>query len=64
VKADVGDVIIVPGRKVGDGERRGRIVEVRGSDGGPPYLVRWESDDTEGLFFPATGAVRAVGRSG
>jgi hypothetical protein len=57
MKAAVGDLIVVPGRHVGDGQRRGRVVEVRGDNGAPPYLVRWETDDSEGLFFPAAGAV-------
>ena len=54
MKADVGDVVVVHGRKVGDAERRGEVLEVRGQDGAPPYLVRWESADKEGLFFPSS----------
>jgi hypothetical protein len=56
MKARTGDLIIVPGRKVGDPQRRGHIIEVRGPDGQPPYLVRWEPDNHEGLLFPS-GAV-------
>ena len=33
-----------------------RIIEVRGEDGGPPYLVRW-SDGHESSFYPTTGTV-------
>jgi hypothetical protein len=62
MKANVGDVIVVPGRKVGDSDRRGQIIEVRGPHGAPPYLVRWETDGIEGLFFPASGAVRPAER--
>lgn len=55
MKADVGDVVVVHGRKVGDAERRGQILEVRGRDGAPPYLVRWETGDHhQGLFFPSS----------
>jgi hypothetical protein len=62
MKAGVGDVIVVPGRKVGDGQRRGRILAVQGNDGAPPYPVRWEIDNSECLFFPAAGAVRGADR--
>lgn len=53
--AEVGDVLVVHGRKVGDAERRGEVLEVRGRDGAPPYVVKWESADREGLFFPTSG---------
>jgi hypothetical protein len=49
--AGVGDELLVHGRKVGDADRRGKIIEVRGKDGGPPYLVRY-TDGHEGLVFP------------
>ena len=35
--------------------RDGEIVEVRGPDGGPPYLVRW-ADSHTGLYFPGPDA--------
>lgn len=43
---------------LGDGE----VLETRGPDGGPPYLVRW-SDGHEGLFYPGPGALLRVGTS-
>ena len=55
MKARVGDELIVKGHHVGDTDRRGVITEVRGEDGGPPYLVRW-SDGHEGLTFPGPDA--------
>jgi hypothetical protein len=54
MKADVGDVVVVHGRKVGDAERRGEVLEVRGQDGAPPYVVRWDTAGTQGLFFPSS----------
>ena len=39
MKAQVGE-LIVKGLHVGNPDRRGVITEVRGKDGGPPYLVR------------------------
>lgn len=56
MKARVGDELIVKGQHVGDADRRGVITEVRGEDGGPPYLVRW-SDGHESAFFPFAGTV-------
>jgi len=46
---------MVDGRKVGDQPREGEIVEVRGQDGAPPYVVRW-TDGHEGLTYPGTDA--------
>ncbi|GHE95740.1 hypothetical protein GCM10017786_30260 [Amycolatopsis deserti] len=51
--AAVGDRILVHGRTVGAAEQRGEIVEVRGENGGPPYLVRF-ADGHEGLIFPGS----------
>ena len=52
MKAAVGDRIVVRGHHVGEHERDGEIVEVRGADGGPPYLVRWAADGHEGFVYP------------
>ncbi len=56
MKAQVGDELVVKGRHVGDHDREGVIIEVRGEAGGPPYLVRW-SDGHESSFYPASGTV-------
>jgi hypothetical protein len=55
MQATVGDRIIIRGHSVGDSDRDCEVLEVRGSDGGPPYVVRWESGH-EGLFFPGADA--------
>lgn len=60
--AQEGDRIIVRGHQVGNADRVGVVVEVHGSDGGPPYVVRW-SDGHEGLFFPGSDAVVEHSRS-
>lgn len=52
MKAAVGDRIIVRSMHVGEPDRDGEVLEVRGRDGAPPYLVRWSDDGHEGLFFP------------
>lgn len=49
--ASVGDRLRVHGRVVGERERLGEILEVRGDEGAPPYLVRF-GDGTERLVFP------------
>lgn len=51
MQAAAGDRILVHGRTVGSGEQHGEIVEVRGEDGTPPYLVRFE-DGHESLMYP------------
>lgn len=56
MKAAVGDRITVRGHKVGDSNRDAEVIEVRGEDGGPPYVVRWDDDGHETLFFPGTDA--------
>lgn len=56
MKAAVGDRIIIKGHHIGEHERDGEILEVRGSDGEPPYVVRWDDDGHEGLFFPGPDA--------
>ena len=41
--------------RVDSPRREGEIVEVRGTDGGPPYVVRW-GDGHEGLVYPGDDA--------
>jgi Domain of unknown function (DUF1918) len=54
--AAVGDQLKVKSHHVGVVERSGVVVEVRGDQGGPPYLVRWEHGE-ESLFFPGADTV-------
>ena len=56
MRAKVGDRLHVYGRNVGIPDRVGEIIEVRGGDGTPPYLVRFE-DGHETLVFPGPDAV-------
>ena len=56
MRASVGDRLIVKGHHVGEHDRDAEILEVRGSDGGPPFLVRWDEDGHEGLLFPGPDA--------
>jgi hypothetical protein len=54
--AEVGDLLHVRGRTVGSHERQGEVLEVRGENGTPPYLIRFE-DGHESLVFPGTDCV-------
>lgn len=56
MEARIGDRVVVRGRRIGQTEREGEILEVRGKRGEPPYVVRWTADGHEGLFFPGPDA--------
>lgn len=55
MQAGVGDRLHVHGRVVGTPAQTFEIIEVRGSDGAPPYLVRAD-DGHESLMFPGPDA--------
>ena len=57
MQACVGDRIVIRGHRIGEHERDCEVVEVRGDDGGPPYVVRWEDRDHDTLFFPGPDAM-------
>ncbi|WP_433661204.1 DUF1918 domain-containing protein [Nocardia sp. CA-128927] len=54
--ANVGDRLLVHGHVVGRGDRQGEIIEVRGPEGSPPYLVRY-ADGRESLVYPGPDAI-------
>ncbi|WP_067885553.1 DUF1918 domain-containing protein [Nocardia vaccinii] len=51
MQANVGDRLSVHSHTVGMPDRMGEILEVRGADGAPPYMVRFD-DGHESLVFP------------
>lgn len=53
--AVVGDCLHVHGRVVGARDEMSVIIEIRGENGEPPYLVR-HPDGTEALVFPGPDA--------
>lgn len=55
MQAEVGDRLRVRGRVVGQGEHSVEVLEVKGRDGSPPYLVRHD-DGHEALMFPGPDA--------
>ena len=56
MQAHVGDRIVIKGHHVGEHERAGEVIEVRGTEGAPPWVIRWSEDGHEGLFFPGPDA--------
>jgi hypothetical protein len=56
MEAIAGDRIHIHGHAVGDRDKLGEIVEVRGDRGRPPYLVRFADGQTR-LLFPGPDAV-------
>ena len=51
-----GDRIVIRGRTVESHDRHGEIIEVRGDNGEPPYLVRFD-DGHESVVFPGGDVV-------
>jgi hypothetical protein len=56
MQATIGDRLHVHSNIVGAHDKIGEIVEVRGDDGAPPYLVRF-SDGHESLIYPGPDCV-------
>jgi len=56
MQATVGDRLHVHGRVVGSADQLAQIIDVRGADGAPPYLVRYP-DGHEALVYPGPDAV-------
>lgn len=56
MEATIGDMIRIHGNTVGHPDKDCEIVEVRGTGGEPPYLVRFP-DGQERLLFPGPDAV-------
>jgi Domain of unknown function (DUF1918) len=54
--AAVGDRLLIRGTHVDDVVRDGEILEVRGKNGEPPYVVRWSDTDHETLIYPGPDA--------
>lgn len=56
MEATIGDKLCIHGSTVGHPDKHGEIVEVRGTRGEPPYLVRFADGQTR-LVFPGPDAV-------
>jgi len=62
MQAAVGDRIVVHGRAVGVADQEGEIIEIHGSEGAPPYVVRF-ADGHSGLLYPGPDSVIQPRRS-
>jgi len=60
MKAKAGDKFVIRGHAIGMKERHATIVEVRGADGAPPYIVHWDDERSDEahdhLFYPGPDA--------
>lgn len=56
LRARVGDRLLVRRHHVGEPDRDAEILEIRGEDGRPPYVVRWADDGRVGYFLPGSDA--------
>ncbi|MEO6086860.1 MAG: DUF1918 domain-containing protein [Umezawaea sp.] len=54
--AETGDWLLVEQPIADRSARRGQIVGVRRSDGGPPYVVHWLDTGHEALVYPGPDA--------
>ena len=56
MKASAGDHLVVAANRTERPVRAGTVLEVRGDDGAPPYLVEWADSHQTALVFPGPDA--------
>ncbi len=56
MKARPGDWLVVETPSIASHRREGLITEVLGTEGAPPYRVRWLDTDHLALVFPGSDA--------
>jgi hypothetical protein len=56
MRAEVDDELVVKSRRLDEPTRRGQVLEARGPDGTPPFLVRWNDSGHTALVFPGPDA--------
>ncbi|MGQ7753344.1 DUF1918 domain-containing protein [Streptomyces sp. WC2508] len=47
MRANAGDEVVMHAQSVGEANQTGKIAEVLGADGAPPYLVRFDDGNTK-----------------
>lgn len=52
MQSEVGDELVVDSLRVGEPARKGEILEVRVENGREHYVIRWDDNGHETLFFP------------
>lgn len=56
MNARVGDRLVIKGHRIHEADRDAEVLEVRGDDGGPPFLVRWSDTGKQTLLYPGSDA--------
>jgi CBS domain-containing protein len=56
LRARPGDRLVIRGHQLHEMERDAEVLEARGTDGGAPFLVRWEDTGHETLLYPGSDA--------
>lgn len=56
MRANIGDRIVIASSNLEQPARDGKILEVRGPEGSPPYVVEWSDNGHRGLLFPGPDA--------
>ena len=56
LQARSGDRLVIHPHHAGERERDAEILEVHGTEGGPPFLVRWQDTGRTSLFYPGSDA--------
>jgi Domain of unknown function (DUF1918) len=51
-----GDRLVIRAHHTGEAEHDGKILEVLGDDGTPPFVVRWEDGGHVSRLYPGTDA--------
>ncbi len=57
MQAHRGDELVVRGRRAGQPNRKGEVLEAKGPDDTQPFLVRWDDTGHTTLFFPGSDCV-------
>ena len=57
MNARVGDRIVILGHHAGEPNRDCEVIDVRGTAGAPPYLVRWGDSGREAILYPGSDAI-------
>lgn len=58
MQATAGDRLLIHGRAVGQHDRAAQVLEVLGTEGAPPYRVRFEDDGHEAVVAPGPDCVK------
>jgi len=56
VRVRPGDRLVITAHHQGGRPRDAEVLEARGADGGPPYLVRWQDTGRVSLHYPGSDA--------